>query len=74
MAVRGDFSWPSVGNSNDRPRGLLMAAYGEIAMAVDSRVESLPYSMPPIGPRSLQPAGTPSPVSPIIDGHVPIGL
>ena len=39
MAVRGEFSWPSVGNSGGRPRGILMAAYGEIAMAVDKMLE-----------------------------------
>ena len=36
MAVRGDFWWPSVGRSDGRPRGILVAACGEIAMAVDS--------------------------------------
>ncbi len=36
MAVRGEFSWPSVGNSGGRPWGILMAACGEIAMAVDN--------------------------------------
>jgi hypothetical protein len=35
MAVRGDFSWPSLGNYDDRPWGILVAASGEIAMAVD---------------------------------------
>ena len=35
MAVRGDFSWPSLGNCAGRPRGILVAACGEIAMAVD---------------------------------------
>jgi hypothetical protein len=38
MAVRGEFSWPSLGNSSGRPRGILMAVYGEIAMAVDRQV------------------------------------
>jgi len=40
MAVRGEFSWPSAGNSGGRPRGILMAAYGEIAMAVDTVVNT----------------------------------
>ena len=46
MAVRGEFSWPSAGNSGGRPRGILMAAYGEIAMAVDSRWWTLWYPLP----------------------------
>ena len=36
MAVRGDFLWPSLGNCDGRPRGILVAACGEIAMAVDN--------------------------------------
>jgi hypothetical protein len=43
MAVRGDFSWPSAGNSDDRPRGILMAAYGAIAMAVDRLTVIRPF-------------------------------
>jgi hypothetical protein len=35
MAVPGDNPWPSVGSSDVRPWGILVAAYGEIAMAVD---------------------------------------
>jgi hypothetical protein len=36
MAVRGDFLWPSLGKCAGRPRGILVAACGEFAMAVDS--------------------------------------
>ena len=36
MAVRGELSWPSLGRCYDRPWGILVAACGEIAMAVDT--------------------------------------
>lgn len=35
MAVPGDTQWPSAGTSRDRPRGVPVAASGEIQMAVD---------------------------------------
>ena len=70
VAVRGEFSWPSLGRSSGRPRGLFvavrwgipMAACGEIAMAVDrrahDRIRGLARSRPSTprpGPRSSTP-------------------
>lgn len=41
MAVRGDFSWPSLGNCGVRPWGIRLAVCGEFAVAVDN-VKPLP--------------------------------
>jgi len=40
MAVRGDFSWPSMGNCGVHPWGIPMAACGEFAVAVDRTATS----------------------------------
>jgi hypothetical protein len=33
VSVRGEFAWPYLGRSGDRPWGILMAAYGEFRVA-----------------------------------------
>ncbi len=44
MAVRGEFSWPSLGKTSGRPWGILMAACGEFLMAIDNSCLALAIS------------------------------
>jgi hypothetical protein len=46
VSVRGEFRWPSLGRSDDRPWGILLAAYGEFRVATASigkRIEAPGY-------------------------------
>jgi hypothetical protein len=55
VAVRGEKPWPSAGNSGGRPRGIPVAAYGEIAMAVDTLPMGMCGRLPSMPPAPCAP-------------------